>query len=540
MDEQNIVKLQILNLAVKLFLTNPRQTEILAQHVFNLARYDANYDIRDRARFLKPFIFPSNKESLLYKNAKKIFLTSKPAPQLESNYSGRESYQLSSMSHYLNMHCQGYQPLPNFPEIAPDNSVRNVESPSVAAETISRNTTNSVKTKKPEKTNRNFYSSSEETSPEASSSSSSEEESSESESESADSKSGDVKKQDTVTEKPVDLMNNVESEDSESDSEDDSDDDSSDEGTENEREIVENTLENNHDSKIEETAATTQKSNLDLLLDLDDLPPMGPIMTPSLGGFLTPMTPGIPGPALNKIDLVGPSFIPSKYFELLNKVNGYGLGLTYKFTRSPHLYSSNLVAIELQFINHSSVELTDIQIGQKNLPSGMSMHEFPPISSLAPQGNVMGILGIDFNDSSQNINFEIKSNAGTSKVNLKPPIGELVRSVTMPESMFRDERNKLRGMTEFQCCVNLKEELCNRRAMEKKIYEIVNVANISQTVSPDLIYFAGQTMSSKSLVLIIAEINDECKNVTLTVNCEKLVVGSIVMNEIKDAIKKVT
>ena len=42
------VKLQILNLAMKLCLTNPKQTKLLSQYVFNLAKYDTNYDIRDR------------------------------------------------------------------------------------------------------------------------------------------------------------------------------------------------------------------------------------------------------------------------------------------------------------------------------------------------------------------------------------------------------------------------------------------------------------------------------------------------------------
>lgn len=52
-DEEDIVKLQTLNLAVKLFIINPKQTTLLVQYVFNLAKYDQNYDIRDRARFLK-------------------------------------------------------------------------------------------------------------------------------------------------------------------------------------------------------------------------------------------------------------------------------------------------------------------------------------------------------------------------------------------------------------------------------------------------------------------------------------------------------
>jgi hypothetical protein len=38
----------VLNLAAKLCLTNPKQTKLLTQYVLNLAKYDMNYDIRDR------------------------------------------------------------------------------------------------------------------------------------------------------------------------------------------------------------------------------------------------------------------------------------------------------------------------------------------------------------------------------------------------------------------------------------------------------------------------------------------------------------
>eukprot|EP00914_Ancora_sagittata_P000436 GHVO01001174.1.p1 GENE.GHVO01001174.1~~GHVO01001174.1.p1 ORF type:complete len:491 (-),score=52.53 GHVO01001174.1:10-1482(-) len=88
-DEEDIVKLQILNLAAKLCITNPKQTKLLCQYVFNLAKYDQNYDIRDRARFLRQLILPpGDKASLLSKHAKKIFLATKPAPVLESKFKG--------------------------------------------------------------------------------------------------------------------------------------------------------------------------------------------------------------------------------------------------------------------------------------------------------------------------------------------------------------------------------------------------------------------------------------------------------------------
>lgn len=87
--QEDQVKLQTLNLAVKLFLVNPKQTKLLCHYVLNLARYDPSYDIRDRARFLKQFVFPSNENSNLAKSAKKLFLATKPAPVSESQFKGK-------------------------------------------------------------------------------------------------------------------------------------------------------------------------------------------------------------------------------------------------------------------------------------------------------------------------------------------------------------------------------------------------------------------------------------------------------------------
>lgn len=86
--QEDIVKLQILNLAVKLVLTNEAQTKLLCQYVLTLARYDQNYDIRDRSRLLRQILFPQNENSVLTKNAKKIFLATKPAPLLQSKFIG--------------------------------------------------------------------------------------------------------------------------------------------------------------------------------------------------------------------------------------------------------------------------------------------------------------------------------------------------------------------------------------------------------------------------------------------------------------------
>lgn len=60
------MKLQVLNLSAKLCLTNPKQTKLLCQYVLNMAKYDLNYDIRDRARFLRTLLVPAEKVSCCF------------------------------------------------------------------------------------------------------------------------------------------------------------------------------------------------------------------------------------------------------------------------------------------------------------------------------------------------------------------------------------------------------------------------------------------------------------------------------------------
>uniref|UniRef100_A0A3Q4FZB7 Adaptor related protein complex 3 subunit beta 1 n=1 Tax=Neolamprologus brichardi TaxID=32507 RepID=A0A3Q4FZB7_NEOBR len=125
--EEDIVKLQTVNLAAKLYLTNSKQTKLLTQYILNLGKYDQNYDIRDRTRFIRQLIVPNEKSGALSKYARRILLAPKPAPVLESAFKDRDRYQLGTLSHSLNLKATGYQELPDWPAVAPDQSVRNVE-----------------------------------------------------------------------------------------------------------------------------------------------------------------------------------------------------------------------------------------------------------------------------------------------------------------------------------------------------------------------------------------------------------------------------
>jgi hypothetical protein len=80
----------VLNLAAKLCLTNPKQTKVLTQYVLNLAKYDMNYDLRDRqAAFFITLIYEI--KYMLYRYKLNIF----PLPFLQMQSPNTEKAQFS-------------------------------------------------------------------------------------------------------------------------------------------------------------------------------------------------------------------------------------------------------------------------------------------------------------------------------------------------------------------------------------------------------------------------------------------------------------
>lgn len=139
-SEADPVKVQILNLALKLFLSNPKQTSTLFKYVMDLAKYDTNIDLRDRARMFRTMFFKKKAAaaeaaasssgplrevgSEVKDHFKSILLLDKPAPKLVLPFAGRDRWILGTMSHTLDRKVPGYVELPQHPTVQPDPSVR--------------------------------------------------------------------------------------------------------------------------------------------------------------------------------------------------------------------------------------------------------------------------------------------------------------------------------------------------------------------------------------------------------------------------------
>ncbi|XP_029071461.1 AP-3 complex subunit beta-1 isoform X1 [Monodon monoceros] len=559
--EDDLVKLQILNLGAKLYLTNSKQTKLLTQYILNLGKYDQNYDIRDRTRFIRQLIVPNEKSGALSKYAKKIFLAQKPAPLLESPFKGRDHYQLGTLSHTLNTTATGYLELSNWPEVAPDPSVRNVEVIELAKEW-----TPAGKAKK-ENPDKKFYSESaeeEEDSSESSSDSESEsgsesgeqddegdssEESSEHESESGSGSEAENKRAANKNSKTkgksdsedVDKENEnsktSDSSNAESSSiEDSSSDSASESESESESESRKVTKEKENKTKQDRNPLTKDVS----LLDLDDFNPVStPVArpTPALSPSLIADLEGLNLSASSSVISVStPVFVPVKTHVLLHRMSGKGLAAHYFFPRQPCVFGDNMVSVQITLNNTTDWKVENIHIGEKKLPVGMQMHVFNPIESLEPEGSITVSMGIDFCDSTQTASFQLCTKDDCFSVNIQPPVGELLLPVAMSEKDFKKEQGMLTGMNETSTVIIAAPQNFTSSVILQKV---VNVANVGVVPSgQDNIHrFAAKTVHSGSLMLVTVELK-EGSTAQLIINTEKTVIGSLLLRELKPVLSQ--
>ncbi|XP_058623658.1 AP-3 complex subunit beta-2 isoform X7 [Onychostoma macrolepis] len=584
-NEEDIVKLQIINLAAKLYLTNSKQTKLLTQYVLNLAKYDQNYDIRDRARFIRQLIVPTDKSGALNKYAKKLFLALKPAPILESPFKDRDHFQLGSLSHLLNAKAGGYQELPDWPESAPDPSVRNVEIPEWSKCT-------SRKDRKEKKVEKPFYSDSEgesgptesadsesdtgsgsesaSASDESGSGSESEESGEETESEEEEEDEEKEKKRKkrldkTKAKKPAEesaeseqssgtedrkrgrkavknqkSASESESESESSESEDESEEEESEEESESDTDIRKKktpvSKQPPKQSKKESKKETQEMS----LLDLDDFEPAPASAPVTPVNFLSSsLVSDLEGLSLTDTILAPTTIAPSgliKMYELLHRITGEGLAVEYCFSRQPFSPEPNMVAVQIQFTNNTNSETKNLHIEEPRMQSGMRIREFAEIDMLAAGESVTVVMGIDFCDSTQAANFQLCTHTRKFFVSIQPPVGELMTPAFLTENDFKKEQGKLMGMNEISEKLTLGEKCVNEHVIVERVTATANLSRVPCGSDKEC-RFAGKTVSSGCLVLVTVT-TKEGGAAQLTVNCEKMVIGTMLVKDMMQALSQ--
>ncbi|XP_011856067.1 PREDICTED: AP-3 complex subunit beta-2 [Mandrillus leucophaeus] len=569
--EEDIVKLQVINLAAKLYLTNSKQTKLLTQYVLSLAKYDQNYDIRDRARFTRQLIVPSEQGGALSRHAKKLFLAPKPAPVLESSFKDRDHFQLGSLSHLLNAKATGYQELPDWPEEAPDPSVRNVEEEDLSLiEThvgllgeyteVPEWTKCSNREKRKEK-EKPFYSDSEgESGPTESADSDPESESESDSKSSSESGSGESSSESDNEDQDEDEEKGrgSESEQSEEDgkrktkkkkkvpegkgeassSDEDSDSSSSTSESEMTSESEEEQLEpaswRRKTPPSSKRAPATKEISL---LDLEDFTPpsVQPVSPPAI--VSTSLAADLEGLTLTDSTLVPSLLSPVSRVgrqELLHRVAGEGLVVDYTFSRQPFSGDPHMVSVHIHFSNSSDTPIKGLHVGTPKLPAGISIQEFPEIESLAPGESATAVMGINFCDSTQAANFQLCTQTRQFYVSIQPPVGELMAPVFMSENEFKKEQGKLMGMNEITEKLMLPDTCRSDHTVVQKVTATANLGRVPCGTS-DEYRFAGRTLTSGSLVLLTLDARP-AGAAQLTVNSEKMVIGTMLVKDVIQAL----
>ncbi|KAG9341171.1 hypothetical protein JZ751_019610, partial [Albula glossodonta] len=586
-NEEDIVKLQIINLAAKLYLTNSKQTKLLTQYVLNLAKYDQNYDIRDRARFIRQLIVPTDKSGALSKYAKKLFLALKPAPVLESPFKDRDHFQLGSLSHLLNAKAGGYQELPDWPEAAPDPSVRNVEVKDTVrvVETLEDvistsegrigllgdwrevplrvqcvsllspftpggggagrlivpewTKCSSREKRKEKKVEKPFYSDSGgESGPtesadsesdmgsgsDSGSESGSEESGSESGSEESDEESESEKEEKTKKKKLDKSKGKKTAQESEE--------------SHDAHPIPGTFSDQTSASKPPLKQPKKEKKEMSLL-DLDDFDPTpSPQVTPVNNFLSTSLVTDLEGLSLTDSALspvpLSPTCGSVKTYELLHRITGEGLAVQYCFSRQPFTPDPHMVAVQIQFTNNTEAEAKNLSIQEPKLQSGMRIKEFPEIEVLPPGETVSAVMGIDFCDSTQAANFQLCTHTRKFFVSIQPPVGELLMPVFMTENEFKKEQGQLMGMNEITERLTLGEKCQSDHVIVQRVTSAANLRRVPCGSEKEC-RFAGKTVTSGSLVLVTV-VTKEGRAAQLTVNCEKMVIGTMLVKDILQAL----
>ncbi|XP_073200263.1 AP-3 complex subunit beta-1 isoform X2 [Lepidochelys kempii] len=510
-NEDDLVKLQILNLGAKLYLTNSKQTKLLTQYILNLSKYDQSYDIRDRTRFIRQLIVPNEKSGALSKYAKKIFLAQKPAPLLESPFKDRDRFQLGTLSHTLNTKAIGYLELSNWPEVAPDPSVRNVE-----VIELGKEWSVALGKAKKEKPTEKFYSDSEEES--ASTTDTESESTSESEKEKNEKEEGSS-------------MENSESSSSEelSDSESESKEgtakkkfktteESDSDETEKKTKLISKKRKSSGSSDSEsvstEENSSDSESESDSESDAESRKPKNA--------------------AASKVS--SPMFVPMKTHELLHRMSGKGLAAYYHFSRQPCIYGDQMVSVQVTLTNTTDQKLENIHIGERKLPAGMKMHVFNPIEFLEPEESITVSVGIDFCDSTQTASFQLCTKEDHFSVNIQPPVGELLLPVTMSEKDFKTEQGMLTGMNETSATITVAPQNSTRLVLLEKVVKAANLG-VVPSGQDNIHRFAAKTVHSGSLMLVTVELK-EGSTAQLIINTEKPVIGSVLLRELKPVLSQ--
>ncbi|KAG3135702.1 AP-3 complex subunit beta-1 [Phytophthora idaei] len=425
-DESTEVRLQLLNLAVKLGLREPqkRTIQLLLQYVIELCKFDIDYDVRDRARLVRAAL--SGDAGVV--NPHKLFASKKPAPLIGYDDETKTRFTLGSLSNVVRHSVPGYLAMPEWRSTKPDRSLRDESAVVDTNRDTNRSDSSrhgaSKTTKVKESGSKGFYSD------ESSSGSESE---SESESESGseyDSEGGsDASGSESASSSSGSESGASSSEESESE--------------ESSEEEVRSRQRHKRKTKSPPQPKKTKPANAFDPLDLLGSPAMAPTNSQAFPPMAAPTGPSATNLLGDLMSLsVSSSTTPPPRHELLSSLAGNGLDVHYAFLRQPSTHAPGMNVIQLWLANNSNEPISRVQVVGKNPQQVVS---FPELPVLFPGGSTsMAQLQVDFQGRVDNIPLEIITSADKYDVDLAPLVGELF----VPQQMNLEDFERRVSMTD--------------------------------------------------------------------------------------------
>eukprot|EP00026_Physarum_polycephalum_P001606 Phypoly_transcript_01608.p1 GENE.Phypoly_transcript_01608~~Phypoly_transcript_01608.p1 ORF type:complete len:1062 (+),score=136.00 Phypoly_transcript_01608:71-3256(+) len=544
-DEQDIVKMQILNLGAKLHLTNTSspsggQTSSIFVYVLELAKFDLNYDIRDRARLMRVILLDKdNKVPSLHSHARELFVNQKPAPSIASA-SDRQRFMLGSLSHIVQHSTLGYQALPDFPTQAPDPSVR---SPNEEKWDLSSPILQSPRAKK----NKGFYTDSEESDGSYNTD----------EDDYYEKYSDDSHDENNHVPKKASKYDSEQDDYSDKYSDDYSDDYYSDDYDDDGEQLPPTkaapkatppakpapSVVNGSAKHQATTPSKPKKSASNPSNDLDDL--FG--FAPTTSGLSSDLSSDLAGLNLSSGGSSPPrqytSAFPSIAFTpsnttprktLLKSVVGGGLEIEYSFLRRGSVHGAQVNTILLYFKNLSDRSICNIKTGKLNLASGMTLITFSEIKELAPGASTEQTISVTFISATQPAKFEIQHERGTYNVTLPPSIGDLVSPAELTLQEFSEHQKKLGGMHESSDSISVTES--NLTNVVQNVLTTAYLANIP-TGQDGKYKFAGRTLADQGIILVNIDLNADGIG-KCSVNCENTILGGLLRKNLVEELIK--
>ncbi|XP_075671235.1 AP3-complex subunit beta-A isoform X2 [Castanea sativa] len=275
--------------------------------------------------------------------------------------------------------------------------------------------------------------------------------------------------------------------------------------------------------------------------------------------------------------------VKSKSYTLLDPANGNGLKVVYSFSSEVSTISPHLVSVEVFFKNCSSENMSDILLEDEEsnkdsnsadqtlvaTDSSLTSHNNVPIlvpmeeiTYLEPGQTAKRIIQVRFHHHLLPLKLALSYNGNNLPVKLRPDIGYFVKPLPMNIEAFTDKESRLPGMFEYVRSCTFTDHIgelnkdkgdnlvvkdnflviCQCLALKMLGNANLFLVSVDMPVSTNLddasglrLRFSSEILSNSIPCLITITVEGKCNDplqVSVKVNCEETVFGLNLLNRV--------